>query len=197
MKFLEVLVCVGFALLSTANAAAVPSKASLSPKDKLALEIPIKQHLTSKAQGKQEGVKVSFPTTTTTTTSTTTTETPKPQRPKYVDAAVFRHQFTTAAPPPSGPSATAEKQATVVEVSRVTNRDAEPFAEEFSFPQTATAIIGSGAATAVEPVEDVESYDYEALLPLEDLSPFGGELDILGGDARSAGYLSSFRPVGF
>ncbi|XP_064094184.1 uncharacterized protein LOC135206693 [Macrobrachium nipponense] len=192
MKFLEVLVCVGFALLSTTNAAAVPSKASLSPKDKLALEIPIKQHLTNKAQGKQEGVKVSYPTTT-----TTTTETPKPQRPKYVDAAVFRHQFTTAAPP-SGPSATAEEQATVVEVSRVTGRDvAGPFAEAFSFPQTATAIIGSSAATAVEPVEDVESYDYEALLALEDLSPFGGELDILGGDARSAAYLSSFRPVGF
>ncbi|XP_068206560.1 uncharacterized protein [Palaemon carinicauda] len=196
MKFPEVLVCVGFALLATANAAAVPSKASLSTKDKLALEIPIKQHLTDKSQGKQEGVKVSFPTTTSTTT---TTEAPKPQRPHYVDAAVFRHQFTTT-PKPTNPSAAAaeeDEQATVAEVSRVINREPEIVAEAFSFPQTATAIIVSGGeATAIEPVEDdLESYDYEVLL--EEFNPFGGELGILGGDARSAGYMSSFRPVGF
>lgn len=70
-------------------AAAVPTKPSLSFKDKLALDLPIKQHpTTQKAEGKTEVVKVAFPTTT-----------PEPQRsterPQYVEATLFRHQFTT------------------------------------------------------------------------------------------------------
>ncbi|KAK7013348.1 hypothetical protein SK128_020698, partial [Halocaridina rubra] len=88
-----VILCAGLVLLaSRTHAGIVPPKAGLSLKDKLARDIPLKQLLTDKTGEKSETIKVGFPTTPSTTT---TAEVGPNKRPDYIDATVFRHQFTT------------------------------------------------------------------------------------------------------
>ncbi|XP_045599923.2 uncharacterized protein [Procambarus clarkii] len=98
MRSTQVLLCLAMAAAST-WAAAVPPKVSLSIKDKLALDIPVKQvHENDKTTGKAEVAKVVFPSTTPTTSTTTSHQPPRnPARLSYIDATVFRHQFTTPA----------------------------------------------------------------------------------------------------
>ncbi|XP_071545311.1 uncharacterized protein [Panulirus ornatus] len=96
MKPLHVLACLALGL-AVAQAGVLPEKTSLSIKNKLALDLPVKQHhAKEKTESKAEVVKVVFQSTT--TSSTTTPEPEKStERPQYVDATIFRHQFTTPA----------------------------------------------------------------------------------------------------
>ncbi|XP_053632347.2 uncharacterized protein [Cherax quadricarinatus] len=97
MESIQVLLLVVVAALTLGAAVPPLSKGSLSIKDKLALDLPIKQ-VHDKTQGKTEVAKVGFPSTTTTTTTTQQPHRNHPARPTYVDATVFRHQFTTQVP---------------------------------------------------------------------------------------------------
>ncbi|KAG7153648.1 putative transcription-associated protein 1-like [Homarus americanus] len=92
---MKVLACVVMVMGMTQGASLSNPKASLSIKDKLALDLPLKYVSEStKAPTKLELVKVSFPSTTTTTTTTTPEPQRNTERPQYIDATVFRHQFT-------------------------------------------------------------------------------------------------------
>lgn len=181
----QVLVCLALAA-GAARGAIVPLKASLSHKDKLGLELPVKQRVGDSR------VKVTFQSTSSSTTSTTTSTTtaaPEPQRPtgrpQYVDAAVFRHQFT--APLTTPPSS---KASPAVEESSQDYRAAALAAATFS-PDTTTA--STTTTTTEEP-----PYDYEAHFRIwDDLSSFDGEVGALGSDVRSEAYIGGFRPFGF
>ncbi|XP_063599193.1 uncharacterized protein LOC134775564 [Penaeus indicus] len=185
MKSVAVLVCLALAV-GAARSAVVSPKAGLSHKDKLSLELPAKQRLGDR---KSKASIQSTSSSTTSTTTSTTTAAPEPQRPtgrpQYVDAAVFRHQFTALlTTPPSS------KASSAVEESGQDYRAAALAAATFS-PETTTATTTT--TTTEEP-----PYDYEAHFRIwDDLSSFDGEVGALGSDVRSEAYIGGFRPFGF